>query len=349
MIDPLNSTHEKLFYEVGARLRAHYNAPYHRFWKDSQNIAAIAAHPDYEAAFFVIDDAFKSGRAGVYKHKDQDYACAGWYECCNKLRISKSLLYWVKKWAINIGVREVIGPINGSTWNNYRFNLTANHPVHVSEPFQPLYYIDQWEDMGFEKAEIYRSNHSAFPQLELKSVEEVTKILAENDLKLQRLTNSLLQQLGERMYDFLAMTFASNMHYTPVSFPEYQYLFSGMDVALDEDHSFIITTREDDPIALVSCLNDLLRRSYEEMSESNTLYSGRKLLIKTIATHPDWQNRQLGTLAMNAVLSEAKKNGLDNALHILMYEDNISAKAGEKKFQTNPGMEYALFKSKLYG
>ena len=69
----------------------------------------------------------------------------------------------------------------------------------------------------------------------------------------------------------------------------------------------------------------------------------KKLLIKTIATLPEWRNKQIGTLMINLVHNLANESEYDEIYHLLMYQENLSATKGKEKFVTTCVRQYALF------
>jgi len=105
----------------------------------------------------------------------------------------------------------------------------------------------------------------------------------------------------------------------------------------------LVTDKNDTPVAVTLCYKDIYHNYYLAGKISDNDHAKKRLLIKTIATHPDWQGKQIGTLMINLVLNMANENGYEEIYHLLMYQDNLSATKGKEKFVTKKIREYAIY------
>lgn len=347
LLDIGNTQDIERFYACGQSIRANHDIELAKFWKGSRNLHRITANENLISTFLITEDDGDQGRLGAYYEKGQDTGFLGWYECIDDPEVAKELIRAGIDWLKDKGCTKVVGPIDGSTWYGYRFNLTHDKPLIVSEPFQPRCYVNQWIASGFEEAETYTTTYSAFPDIPLLSEEEVGEKLAGVGLKLQSLTRDLLKAIDARLYDFLIITFPGNPYFSHVEKEEYDEFSAGFPAVLDERYSFIAVDQEENPIAFVTCLIDSYKENYQKLGNAKEAFAEDKLIVKTVATHPDWQNKQIGTMLVSASYSAAIADGLKNVVHALMYEDNVSAKEGERKFKTVPFIKYALFEKSL--
>jgi GNAT superfamily N-acetyltransferase len=222
-------------------------------------------------------------------------------------------------------------------------------PVFPGDPFQPLYYIKLWESFGFNKAETYITTFSEFPKKEMLGPTEVKSLFSNMGLSLERLTVEFLEEIWLDFYRFLIEVFKGNQHYVPISFDEFSLQMKKFPLVLNGKYSYIVFDKNRKPIAFISALIDVYLQHYQEHKIDNPLFSGKKLILKTIATHPEWQNKRVGTLISNAVFAKGIENGYKKVIIALMMEENISAKGAERKFDSEPEVQYALYKLKNHG
>jgi hypothetical protein len=103
----------------------------------------------------VVNDGLPVGRLAVYENpnltsNDQQVACIGNYECENNPETAKLLFRKAFEEISSLGVKTIIGPMSGSTWDNYRFSNHNNEPNFLLEPYHHVYYNEQFLENGFQ-------------------------------------------------------------------------------------------------------------------------------------------------------------------------------------------------------
>ncbi|MBL0098611.1 MAG: hypothetical protein IPP46_20610 [Bacteroidetes bacterium] len=94
----------------------------------------------------------------TYEHKKS--RCIGNYEAVEDDKYGLALLQQIEADAKASGSEYLIGPMNGSTWENYRFSTDHNHPNFFLEPWHPLYYNRHFLKAGFTVIEsIFPAGH----------------------------------------------------------------------------------------------------------------------------------------------------------------------------------------------
>ena len=84
-----------------------------------------------------------------------------------------------------------------------------------------------------------------------------------------------------------------------------------------------------------------------ELKSSAKEHQSHKLILKTIATHPDYQNQKIGTIMVNLIHNQVYEIGFDQVIHAMMFSGNITSKVGSKKFNTKVLRTYSLMKKEL--
>ena len=95
-----------------------------------------------------------SGRLALYENKDLVYnntpsITIGNYECIDDNKASAILLESAFDLARQKGYKYIIGPMNGSTWKNYRFMDDQTNPLFFTENLHQPYYTRQFTENGF--------------------------------------------------------------------------------------------------------------------------------------------------------------------------------------------------------
>ena len=137
-----------------------------------------------EGCYVLFSNNKALGRFAFYenkelKYKDETVACIGSYECVSDSVVSTKLLDYAKNLARQRGYKWLIGPMEGSTWNNYRFSNHNNYRNFFLEPFHHIYYNNQFKSSGFEIIAEYFSNLDEelyYDESKLNKFESIFKI-----------------------------------------------------------------------------------------------------------------------------------------------------------------------------
>ena len=90
----------------------------------------------------------------------------GGYECIDDMETSQMLLDVAKRKAKELDGKYLIGPMNGSTWQNYRFTVNNDQPSFFLEHIHQPYYPNQFIKAGFSLLSKY--NSFLDPEIKLK-------------------------------------------------------------------------------------------------------------------------------------------------------------------------------------
>lgn len=335
------------FYEMGSRIRTRNNeGPVD--WIENRNISDFVLDEALDIMLFTSQSENDEGRIVAYYNKeDKIEGFLGWYECDQDIAINESLFKDSVAWLKEKGCKSIIGPINGTTWSDYRLNKTSPKPLFPGEPFQPLYYFEYWKKAGFEPNTIYRSEIPPRNIFKPTNLDEVSKLLFSNGINLRQFPSQPEKVLLDKLYDFYNICFETNPLFHPISREKYYAISDKMGQIIDTQHSFLLEDQNKKPIAVFISYKDVYHELYGKNNSDIEDYKKNKLIIKTIATHPDWQNKQIGTLMINLIHNLAYQNGYDEVIHALMYTENISSKRGREKFQTKIIREYCLMQKRV--
>lgn len=319
------------FLNIGKEIRT--NDPF--FKDDSKELERfIKSSNSYE--IFTISEDNKQARAIAYIKDDSGFI--GWYECSESFDTHQNLMTSIFNWFKKNNCNNINGPINGSTWSNYRFNLDSAIPKFPGEPFQPTYYVDFWRKSGFTESLKYVSEIPSRSIIRPSTRAKIEERLAEYNLRLANFPLKIDDVLKEDLLSFYLSCFKTNPFFTIVEEGCYSKLTEKLEQVIDRSLSFIIFNQENKPIAVFVGYKDLYKefRSGEERQEDI-------FVIKTIATKPEYQNYQIATTMVNLIHNLAYEKGIDKIVHAMMYQKGLTATVGSNKFNAEKYSSYALF------
>lgn len=174
-----------------------------------------------QSCFVLISENKVCARAALYNNPHLCYQnkktfCIGNYESVNNQNISSEILMHLSLEAERNGAEFLIGPMDGSTWDSYRFSVHHNHPNFFLEPLHHLYYNEHFLNAGYKIIAKFFS--SVDTNLKYDSDYVITR---ENELKhggvtFRNIDLSEYEKELEKLFEFNSIAFRTNFLYTPL-------------------------------------------------------------------------------------------------------------------------------------
>jgi len=279
------------------------------------------------------------GRFSLYENPELNYegkrsAAIGSYECINDLEVSKALLDHAKSIMQIKGYIWIIGPIEGSTWNNYRFSDNNDYPNFFLEPYHHSYYQQQFINAGFQVIAKYYSNLVDSVELDLEKLAEYEKHYAAQGAVFRKMNlNDFTDEL-KQIATLSLEGFSNNFLYTPISVNDFVSKYSKLEQLIDPELIWIVEDSTGEIHAFVFCIKDYLD------STNNTL------ILKSIVRKKSSSFKGIGSYLANKTIAMAKDGGYTKIIHAFMITDNNSVQLS-KKHAANHYKNYSLFGQKL--
>lgn len=220
------------------------------------------------------------------------------------------------------GAVRLLGPMNGSTWQRYRFALPpapgeAVEPPFLGEPVNPTAYPAHFTAAGFRQAAAYESRISEDITTANPRAAAGEAAIAERGITVAPID---LARFDEELRDLHALSlraFRGNRYYSPIDAQSFDALYRPMRDVIDPGHVLLARGPEGQLAGYVFAYVDPLGRR-----------GGRpyRLVVKTLATDPDWQGLGLGAVLVERLHEAARGQGLQAVVHALMHADNNSVK-----------------------
>lgn len=295
-------------------------------------------HHLVQQCYLVEKDDWFIARAALYKNPDLVYnnlstACVGNYECIKDPAASKLLLEAIFDDARQYGAEYILGPMNGSTWDDYRFSRNHAIPPFFMEPHHHLYYNDQFTNAGFESIADYISSSADCSNFTERGSEGAER-LASGELLMRPVQLDAFEEELEKLYHFCKVAFASNYFYTPIDAESFKEKYRQAKAIIKPEFFQICTTRTGEIVGFMFCADDL----YHPQEKI--------LIIKTVARNPDPAYTGLGTLLANKVYGIAAEKGYQKIIHAFMHLKNASVVLSGK-FAGTASNNYSLYGKSL--
>lgn len=258
----------------------------------------------------------------------------GNYECVPDERISDALFERMFADAKAAGSDYLIGPMNGSTWDNYRFSVSHDFPNFLLEPYHHLYYVSQFRRAGFEEISRYVSNIDTELACDWPELLEKERTFAREGVRIRPLDSDSLEAELEQLYPFIDATFRSNRFYTPISRERFKSKYLAAAALINSDYVLVAENSAGHPVGFIFSYDD--RYSHR----------GRSLVIKTLARAKEQQYAGLGHVLANRVIRLARARGYRSVVHAFIVEQGDATRVSGN-FTGRPYKKYILLGKEL--
>ncbi|HRI00575.1 MAG TPA: hypothetical protein PK006_05945 [Saprospiraceae bacterium] len=273
-----------------------------------------------DACYVLVCDNEPKARLAVYKnpylnYKEKKSACLGNYECVDNTEISKTILDFVVDQVKKTGNEFLIGPMNGSTWDNYRFSLQNEYPNFLLEPYHPIYYNDHFLNAGFKSIANYRSSIDHEMPCDLEAVIKLEDKFGETGVKIRNIQIDDFDNELKKLYPFISTAFKNNFLYTPISWTSFSNKYKEATQSINPEYFLIAEDSLGNIISFIFCYDDLYNSSE------------KSLVVKTLARDPSRQWSGLGHVLANKIIRLIKSKNYQSVVHAFMIEHGTSTGA----------------------
>lgn len=269
----------------------------------------------------------------LIQHNQHTTVQLGNYECINSFHVSGALLEYALNHARHLGYEYAIGPMNGSTWYNYRFKIDNNSPNFFLEPFHQNYYIEQYKRCGFETVAGYTSTIDHHLTAEKASLSRIEDILNRKEIVFRNIDMEHIETELKQVHDLSLRAFKNNPYFAPLSWSDFWKKNKTLIDKIDPN-LFMVASHEEKIIAYIFTIHNLW--------EQNT----KQAVLKTLAVSPEITYRGTGFVLMEKLNDYLKKNGYSSMIHAFMFENNNVIRLSQK-FSRDVLSKYILLGRKI--
>jgi hypothetical protein len=217
------------------------------------------------------------------------------------------------------GCETVIGPINGSTWFDYRLSVAGGGRPFFSDVQTPDEYLGHWLLAGFKPVEHYSS--TVFERYEAPSSDRFCRRLKARGVFLEPVGAQNFSDVLPEIHRLCVDAFKSNPFFQPATFEVFQTLYAPLERIIDPDWALIARAEDGSALGFALAFPDFLDEKH------------KSLVVKTVAARQDGSaNGQdgsangVGVWLTNLLHQRANAQGFDRVYHALMHEANASTR-----------------------
>lgn len=282
---------------------------------------------------FLIED---KGRVVLYNNPDlkidgRKAMALGYFECVDNQETASALLSAAANEAFSAGAEWLIGPMNGSTWENYRYSTSHDEPNFFLEPYHHLYYNRIWQNFGFTTLANYSSSMDRLMNLyEPDQIYSLQTRMQDAGVIIRPVNRVNYEEEIRKLHAFCSELFAKNYLFTPIPENDFVQKYLPLRNFMDTDCVLLAEDKNQNLLAVFFAIPDL----YNKKTPT--------LIVKTIACTPQRQYAGLMRLMCNRAVQTAREKGFKQMIHAFMHQTNQSNSVSGK-FSGEVFREYKLY------
>lgn len=256
----------------------------------------------------------------------------GFFECDENEDTARRLLDEGSEWLQRRGCEIARGPIDFTTWHNYRFLVESSTSDWIpGEPYHHDYYPRAWLAAGFQEAGTYRSNWLGDAADHMERFYERAEQCRKAGYSVRHID---AQRDLDALYAMSLDAFAGAWMYSPIERDEFAVLYSPEQAALVAPFSYLALSPEREPVGFLYAF-PLSIAGKERVS-----------VCKTVAVVRAHQDKRPYHLMMHTWFSEQREAGCREFAGALMHCDGAPALMGWTSPETRI-KEYEVYERRL--
>lgn len=260
-----------------------------------------------------------------------DHPCMfGFTKLSKNKKEATQLFKKIEAKAKQLGYKDIVGPLNYTTWMSYRWALNNYDMKLIPDCDNPSYYIDYIKDLGYDELYTYRSAMVKVknPLYALGKIAYESKLKEGYNFKLYR--GKEAYDLVKDIYEISLDAFAGSYLYSEIPFEYFDQVYLSWTRDLDLS-MFVAFNPEGRAVGYV----------VGYMSPD-----GKMFISKTSAVLKEYQKNKVYTALLYLGSKYVQDLGFDEMLYHFQCEQRGTFKRFDNKIESNE-KRYAIFKKDL--
>ena len=234
------------------------------------------------------------------------------------------------------GATLAVGPIDGNTWERYRFITEAGvEPPFFLDLQHPLDWPQHFAACGFTPFSEYRSTLCEDLATLPGAVATLdARFAARGGIRVRPLDMTRLEQDLSAVYRLSLVSFRDHLFYTPVSETAFLKQYSAL-LRFVDPRLVLLAEHETGLAGFVFCVPDHLQRARGVVPDT--------LVIKTLAVLPGARYAGLGVVLTKRAQIRAHELGYRRAIHAMMHDAGQCGRMNQRRHGTRVIRRYALY------
>lgn len=301
-----------------------------------QNMAPAQPHAFLHKRLVLLNNEWPCGRVSIYfnPYIENGTWLLGEYACIDHQQAAAHLLEQAETYVHGQGGKKIIGPINGSTWDDYRFNTSGSAGIFFTEKTHNLWYPQQFVQNGFVVNAQYFSSRDDKMLFNHTEVLTLQRKLEQNGIHFREINLHRYEQELKKLHPFVSAAFSTNHLYSPISETEFIQKYLAVKQFIDPKFVMIAENEANETMGLIFCLPD----------HFNTTAKG--LVVKTIARKNIPDLRGLGHVMGQMIYAKAHEFSFSYIIHAFIHTKGTSV-AISKNYSGIPIKQYTLYEKEI--
>ena len=282
-------------------------------------------NPDYlQFVIFVLKGDLPLARLAIYENGQIRVALnnalvIGNFESVNDKQVVDLIFGEAEKYAKENNYASLVGPINGSTWDNYRLPVESNYPLFFTEEIYKNYYSDLFCISGFELlTEYYSTGISDLASIVHEPIHPRQTFFLNSGIQVRSISKEKLEGDLELIYHFSMQKFSKNYLFSSIPKSYFIAKYLPLKQYIDPNYCLMAFDVNNDLVAFIFCIPDLLNK------DSNTL------IVKTVAGKDGRNYAGITTWLFRQIVAKAIQNGYTYIINAFMHKNNVSINISRK-------------------
>jgi hypothetical protein len=264
----------------------------------------------------------------------QKVACFGHFESKNNPDAVHALMAEARRVARMSGCTQLIGPMDGSTWETYRWAIDRPDWRYLLDLQHPEYYPRLLEQAGFQPLREYTTNLDSTLRYDVERAITRQVFFEKKGMTWRGINLDRLDEELAALHRFCLDSFRDNYLFTPIEAERFAEKYRA---ARSLMHPRYVLLAED--------AEGILRGFV--FAVPNLLDTTRKgLVLKTIARDSSFRYSGLGFVLGHLLYQQAIEDGFEYIIHAFMEQSNVSNQVSQA-FSGIPVKHYRLYTDHL--
>lgn len=266
---------------------------------------------------------------------EHDECRFGFFESKNDYLAIRVFLDYILKVAKSHGARKIIGPINKTTWNNYRWATEGSFPRFFTEPLQKHYYPKLLRDSGYEELTHYESRIEKNPKVDDSNrLKRIQDRLASNGITIRNLDMTKFEQEIGAIHKLICDLFKDQAYFQAIDKVDFIKKYDQLKSIIQPDYVFLAADDTGELCGLLFALPNY--------------YDPSGIVIKTIACRSGRKTSGCIHLMRSKLIECFEKQGQDlkYIIHAFMRIDNSSLNISNG-YDSEVLRKYSLFSKSI--
>ena len=180
-------------------------------------------------------------RGALFVYPNDEIGYIGLYETRYTDKAISLLFRTIECKAKELGLKKLVGPIDGSIWIKYRFKIdNFNREPYTCEPYNRKGYKVNWEDNGYKVCEEYVSNYMRVPTECPEKEDKLLERFKKRGYEILTLRDKKFNVVIEEIYDLMIRLYSGFPMFKSITKEQFVYLYKSLNKILNPDMVFLV-------------------------------------------------------------------------------------------------------------